>query len=135
MTMLDRPPAGFDLIAKAQQLAGGKRPGREFGGLVFPMVDLDQKIDIAWLIGLYTCRDDGQPARVLQALQQIKLRMNELGARAESAAAIEIAKGMPQPDHVINRPFLIWFERDSLSRPLFVGHITPGDWRNPGNVV
>jgi len=54
----------------------------------------------------------------------------------ESAVAIAIlrATGAPKPDHVINRPFLIWFERDGLSRPLFAGHITPDDWRNPGSI-
>jgi hypothetical protein len=137
MTMLDQPPDGFDLIARAQQLAEHKRPSWGFGGLVFPMVNLDQKVDITWLIRMQTRSDDGLPARIAQALQQTKLKMNEVGARAESAVAIEITLRVmdaPKPDHVINRPFLIWFERDGLSRPLFAGHITPDDWRNPGRI-
>ncbi len=134
MTMLDQPPGGFDLIARAQELVGDKRPSWEYGGLVFPMVDLNQEVDIAWLIGMHTCGNDGLPAIIAQALQQTKLRMNEIGARAESAVAIR-AKGIPQPDYVINHPFLVWFERDGLSKPLFAGHITPDDWRNPGNVI
>ncbi len=134
MTVLDQPPGGFDLIAQAQQLAGNKRPNEQFGGLVFPMVDLNQEVDITWLVDMSTCTEDGLPAIIFQALQQTKLKMNEIGARAESAVAIAMVRGRPQPDYVINRPFLVWFERDSLSKPLFVGHITPDDWHNPGSL-
>ena len=83
------------------------------------------------------CGEDGLPGIIAQASQQTKLKMNEIGARVESVVAIAIVLGgmdAPEPDHVINRPFLIWFERDGLSRPLFAGHITPDDWRNPGNI-
>ncbi len=134
MTMLDQPPHGFDLVAKAQELTRNKQPSEDYGRLIFPMVDLNQEVDISWLIGMSTCGDDGLPAIVAQALKQTKLRMNEVGARAESAVAIAFLRAKPQPDHVINRPFLVWFERDGLSQPLFVGHITPDDWRNPGSL-
>ncbi len=133
-TMLDQPPGGFDLIAKAQELTRNKQPSQEYGGLIFPMVDLNQEVDVSWLIDMSTSSEDDLPAIIAQALQQTKLRMNEIGARADSAAAIAV-RGIPQPDYVINRPFLVWFERDSLGQPLFVGHITPDDWRNPGSLI
>ena len=65
--------------------------------------------------------------------------MNEFGARAESAA-FEVLEGAAgsitvKPPHVIDRPFLIWFERQGLAKPLFVGHITEDDWRNPGTLA
>jgi|GEM_PF-665070 len=138
MAMLDQAPDGFDLVAKAQALSNYKRPSNAFGGLIFPMVDLNQEVDITWLIGMHTVGDDGLPAAIFQALQQTKLKMNEVGARVQSAAAIHLAKSAPgavKPDHIINRPFLIWFERDKLSRPLFVGYITAEDWRDPGDIA
>ncbi len=138
LTMLDRAPNdGFDLIARAEALSRNLSSNREFGGLVFPMVDLDQRVDIGWLLGLKTTGDDGQPARITQALQQTILKMNEVGARAKSAVAVAVMRSieMPKPDLIINGPFLVWFERDGLAKPLFVGHITQEDWRNPGDIT
>lgn len=136
MTMLDQPPEGFDLVATAERLSGA-RPSYDWGGLVFPMVDLDQKVDISWLLDMRTMGDDFQPAWITQALQQTILKMNEVGARAKSAVAIAVTRGMsmPKPDHIINKPFLVWFERDGLNKPLFVGHITEEDWKNPGSLT
>lgn len=138
MTMLSRAPSdGFDLIAKAQAFSRVLSPNREFGGLVFPMVDLDQRVDIGWLVNMETTGDDGQPAWITQALQQTTLKMNEVGARARSAVAIAVTRSieMPKPDLVINGPFLVWFRRDGLAKPLFVGHITEESWKNPGDIM
>ena len=134
--MLDRVADNFDLVAQAQEFSSRKREIAEFGGLIFPMVQLNQEVDIKWLLNMNTRGDDGSPAIIAQALQQTKFKMNEVGARAESAVAIHLWKAAVEskPDHIINRPFLIWFERDGLSRPLFVGHITQEDWRNPGSL-
>ncbi len=137
MTILNNAPNdGFDLIAKAEAFSRNLSSNREFGGLVFPMVDLDQRVDIGWLMGMKTTGDNGQPAWITQALQQTILEMNEVGARAKSAVAISVMRSieMPKPDMVINDQFLIWFERDGLAKPLFVGHITQEDWRNPGDI-
>lgn len=137
MTMLERPPEGFDLVAKAEHLSHTMGFSSKWGGLVFPMVDLDQKVDISWLLDMRTMGDDLQPAWITQALQQTILKMNEVGARAKSAVAIAVTRGMsvPKPDHIIDRPFLVWFERKGLNKPLFVGHITEDDWKNPGSIT
>lgn len=136
MTMLDDPPEEFALVAKAEELSREKKYSFEFDGLVFPMVSLDQVVNIGWLIDMHTVRSDGRRAEISQALQQTKLRMNEVGARAESAAAIGVRSlGAPPPDHIIDQPFLIWIERPDLVTPLFVGHITEEDWSNPGDIT
>lgn len=109
----------------------------EYGGVVFPMVSLNQEVDIGWLLGLSTTGTDGLPAIVTQAKQQTKFRMNEVGARAESAVALGVTRGMaprPKPDLVIDQPFLCWIERPGIPFPLFLGHITPDDWKNPGSL-
>jgi hypothetical protein len=142
MTMHKKPRIGFDLVARAQELSRDRRPVYEYGGLVFPMIKLEQGVDIDWLVGIETTELHDQPALVGVAIQQTRLRVNEVGARAESAV---VAYGpvtasrfgprqRPKPDHVIKRPFLIWFERKGLSKPLFVGHIAEQDWKNPGGL-
>ena len=136
MTMLDDPPEGFALVAKAEELSREKKYSFEFDGLKFPMVNLNQEVDIGWLINMRTIDKAENEVRISQALQQTKLRMNEVGARAESAAAVGLRTlGAPPPDHTINQPFLIWIERPDLVTPLFVGHITEEDWTNPGDIT
>jgi hypothetical protein len=137
MTMLDSEPADeFDLIDQVEGLSHAMYPTYEYGGVIFPMVDLDQKVDISWLIGLTTTGVDGRLATVEQALQQNILKMNEVGARAKSAVAFTLTLGihMPEPDLVINGPFLVWFERSHLAKPLFAGYITQEHWKNPGSL-
>lgn len=137
MTMLDRNPSdGFDLVERKQKISHGLTPLLEYDGLIFPMVDMDQNVDIGWLLGMHTRGKDGQPARITQALQQTILKMNAVGARAKSAVAVAVTRSiaMPKPDVIINGPFLIWFERDGVTKPFFVGHITQEHWCDPGSI-
>ncbi len=138
LTMMSDQPEGFDLVARAEELTTGRKACHVYGDLVFPMVDLDQRVNISWLLDMMTTRQNtGQRAWISQALQQTKLKMNQTGAHVKSAVAIAVSLEMfiqPKPDHVINQPFLVWFERDGLSKPLFVGHITTDNWKNPGDL-
>lgn len=108
-----------------------------FGGLVFPMVKVRQQVDIGWLLGLRTIGDDGRPAVISQALQENRLRMNEVGAHAQSATAVAVTRGGGgdfKPDLRITDPFLVVFFREGVG-PLFAAHITPEDWKNPGDIA
>lgn len=138
MTMWDEPhvPEGFDLVMKAEIFSSTKKSCDEFGELHFPMVDLDQKVDISWLKGMNTIGQDGIPGKIVQALQQTKLRMNEIGASVQSAVAFGVLRGvtMSKPTHTIDRPFLIWFEREGLNKPFFVGYIDREDWKRPAKL-
>lgn len=138
MTMVDQAPQDeFDLSATVERIRQNLTLNREFGGLVFPMVTLDQTVDISWLVGLCTVGEDARRAEITQALQQTKLKMNEVGARAESAAAIAVTREMAMvvnPDLVIDRPFIVWFEREGLSKSLFAAYVTEADWRSQGSI-
>lgn len=135
ITMFDNPPEGLDLVILADQLSKNLYPSYEFSGVVFPMVDLSQFTDISWLAGLNTENSSGQPIRLFQALQQNRLKVNETGALAESLTVLTTGAALnPPPDHIINRPFLIWFEVPGLKKPLFVGYVTEENWKNPGNI-
>ena len=142
MTMFDkRPvPSDFDLITTAKKLSSRERScENEWKSLFFPMVDLNQHVDVSWLVGLNTTDEMGKPDIIVKALQQTKLRMNEVGARAQSAVVETHVKlgglSLHKPDHIIKRPFLVWIERPGLTNPLFVGFIARRDWKNPGDIT
>ena len=139
MTMFDDPPAGLGLLEGAHELSRTGKEVHDFDGLVFPMVHLDQAVELGWLLALAADDEEGIPWLIEAALQRNRLRMNEIGARAESAVMVQpVAVGLgwePKPDHVIDRSFLVWFERDGLSRPLFAAFVAEEEWRNPGAIA
>jgi hypothetical protein len=68
-----------------------------------------------------------------QALQQTKFRMNEKGAKVESAVAMSLNRGMavePEP-YVIDRPFVLWIERPGMAIPFFAAVLCEDVWREP----
>lgn len=130
----DPPANDFAMLERVVGISESMSSCFEYGGLVMPMVDLDQKVDISWLLQMWTNASTGQRAWISQALQQTQLRLNEKGARVKSGVAIAITLEcciMPKPDLVINKSFYIWFVRDGVSLPFLVGYITPEDWREP----
>lgn len=98
-----------------QKLAQSKKPAdRKYAGAEFPMVDFDKSGDIMELIGARSTATDGDPLEIRQAKYQHRLRMNEIGARAQAAAAIGMLKGFGPAPVVIDGPFILWFERDGI---------------------
>ena len=128
----------FDLFSSAERLSHDLSQIWEFGSLHFPMVKIDQSEDISWLEGLSTLRQDTAfLVWVEKALQQNRLKMNQFGARAQSATVLVVRSlgiEMPKPPHIINQPFLVWFTRRGLSLPYFVAYVDESDWKNPGNL-
>ncbi len=125
----------FDLLNKINALSLGMAPVYDYNGVVFPQVDLDREVDISWLKQLWTTAEDHHDYEVTQALQQTKFRMNEKGARAQSAVAIGISRCTSiqpvRPPVVIDEPFLVWIERPGLKQPLFTGWISEENWKTP----
>jgi hypothetical protein len=138
LTQSDANPQ--DLPAYIQQISHGSQPDEEYGGIHFPMVELKQEVDLSWLLNMWTTSADGLRARITQALQETRFTMNQIGAHAKSAVAIKMVKfsaisARPRkPDLVIDGPFLIWFTRPGLSKPLFSAYITQADWKDPGQI-
>ncbi len=138
MTVMETPPTDFDLVSYVEQIQASLEHNREFGDLVFPMVDLDQLVDISWLLNMETTANTGQQARISQAKQQTIFKMNDKGALLKSAAAAAITLEfaiLSKPDLVIDRPFLVWIVRDGLAKPLLVAHITQENWTDPGDLM
>lgn len=125
----------FELVDFVESIRKARlHPDFQHQGLVFPKVSLDQRVNIDWIKGMSTTGDDGLPAIITQALQQTKYRMNEIGARAESAVALGITRGMSPAPLVIDRPFVCWMEKVGVSLPLFAGYINYSDWKDPGSL-
>jgi len=127
-----------DLVALARRLTDDSAPGGDFAGVVFPMVDLIENRNLDVAAGLMTRAADTRPVQIRTAEQQLSLKMNEHGARAEALTTMRLLLGVeppPPPDFVINEPFLVWFQRSGLSAPLFVAHVTPEAWRNPKDLA
>jgi len=104
-------------------------------GLIIPMVNLDVEHDVGWLEQMETTSESGKRAWIEQAKQQSKLRLNHEGARAESAAAMEIGlECMPAPPFTVDEPFLFAITRPGLAEPLAVFHVTEEDWQDPGGL-
>lgn len=111
--------------------------GIGYGGVCFPMVDLKHDNDVRWFVGMETTNKSGLPVAVTQASQETKLRMNEKGAHLKSTfrgTLVITSAALPEPDYIIDQPFLVIFVREGLSLPLGVLYITEEDWKNPGTL-
>jgi hypothetical protein len=131
MSMVDNVPEGITgLFLKVAELEQVKATSHHFDGVQFPMIDLDEKPDISWINGLQF----GQGLYVSSAMQQTKFRMNEKGARIESAAGMSIMRSMvsnKKLPHVIDKPFLLWVNKDGLDFPVFAGLLCEDVWKEP----
>lgn len=137
MTLADKPLQSFDLLAKIQSLSSKtyKDVTNNYSQILFPMVDIDQKVDISWLIGL---SDSSGNWSILDALQQTRFQMNEKGAAVQSAVAIHVTYrsiSTPKPVFEIDKPFYLWIERPGMSMPLFAAYISKVDWKEPSRNV
>lgn len=134
MTPVDGLPSGrFALESKIRSiLVGLEHPDYRYEGVVFPMVNYDREIDISFMQGL-NCNEPKPGFYVVQAKQQTKFRMNETGARVESAAAMTMrcmSANIKSP-FVIDRPFLLWITRRGVNMPLFGGLFAEDVWSDP----
>ncbi|HLC38683.1 MAG TPA: hypothetical protein VJJ80_00935 [Patescibacteria group bacterium] len=132
---------GFELLEMASDLTAQCQSTfnyhRDYDGIHFPMVNLQQQVDLSWLLGINIDSLDGVPVDLVQVLQENKLRINEIGARAQSATVGKMVfRGieMPLPDYIIDQPFLIWFVRAGLSMPFFAAWVSEEDWKEPPDI-
>ena len=137
ITVPKEPLEGLDLVEMADDIFRNMdvMPGM-YDGIRFPMVDLDIINDIGWLKGMSTKNAGGTPAEITEVLQQIKIKMNEKGARFQSATAMTVTfkcVTIPQ-DLIIREPFLLWVGRHKLEKPLMAAFVTEESWKNPGGL-
>lgn len=132
-----RNMARVDLAKVVQDIDRGTSACYDFEGVLFPMVDLDETKGLDWLIGMASVNEAGRPYAISQAVQQSRLKMNEKGAKMESAVAIGVrttSVRMPLPPFVIDEPFLFWAERPGLGLPYFTAYVSQEAWKDPGDI-
>lgn len=129
MSIVDDVPEGFaGLFLKVAQLDSVKSTSHQHEGATFPMVDLDMRPDISFVNGL----EVGPEFLVGNAIQQTRFRMNEKGAKVESAAAGQLFRSaMIKRPCAIDRPFLLWIRRDGFEFPLFAALLCEDVWKEP----
>ena len=140
ITIPNEPLRGLDLIEMADTISKHKDILLDtYDGVRFPMVDLNITNDIGWLKGMSTTTKTIEiPANIIQAVQQIKIKMNEKGARFQSATAMAVTLkciSIPKQDLIIREPFLVWVERPNLKIPLMAAFISEESWKNPGSLT
>ncbi len=139
ITIAERPYGEHELLKKIRSLKnrGGTGMFERYDYIEFPMVDLDKNPNISWLENLLFETQSG-PYRIISATQKTRFKMNSIGARVKSdvvlnalytANASNIKIGL-----IINKPFLIWIERENVSFPIFGAYINTPDWKNPGSL-
>jgi hypothetical protein len=139
ITVPKEPLEGLDLIEMADAISKNMDIlPYTYDGIRLPMVDLDIINDIGWLKGMSTLNVRGVPAEITEAVQQIKIKMNDKGARFQSATAMAVTLrciSVPRQDLIIREPFLVWVERHDIEKPLMAAFVAEESWKNPGNLV
>ena len=104
------------------------------GGVVFPMVDLEQELNLDWLKELRCLPQSSNPYKVVEAVQANKLKMNHIGAAVRSDTSVKMVLECytpPTTPLVIDEPFLTWFVRPGLEEPFFVAMAEQDCWKEP----
>jgi hypothetical protein len=131
-TIADAPKNDFALLQHIDSIKKNLQSDENYQSVIFPKIDLDQQPDISWLLRMAYAG-----YFIAQAKQQTKLKMNELGAHVQSAAAIAMMRSMPPSDKkvlVIDQPFLFWIEKPDVSIPVFAGYLDTDVWKDPGTL-
>lgn len=140
MTIADRQLEGPAMLEHLKGLSGSTtmplQYAREFEGVHFPMIQYDEEVDISWIQGMLT-NVGKQDWKIAEAKQQTKFRMNEKGAKVESAAAMGIvacSARMPTQPVIIDQPFFLWMVRDGMVLPYFSALLAETHWSEPESV-
>lgn len=133
LTVADKEYEHLDLLDRVKEIEYTRIITQDcidhYEGVIFPMVDLDQDVDISWMVGARLSE-----WFIERAEQKTRFKMNHVGAKVESAVRIDLLKcASANPYLVIDKPFFVWMMRPGLNDPLFVGYIDEEDWKDPGD--
>jgi hypothetical protein len=98
-----------------------------YSDAIVPMVDIDQEVDISWLVGMRM----SDSMKISQARQQTKFQMNEKGAKVQSAATICIEKCFRPKEFKICDSFYLCIVRPGMKTPVFAAYIDKDSWKEP----
>jgi len=125
---------GSDLGIHIETVFGDLEYLDDYSGLIFPMVDLNEKVDIGWLKEMPAYLGGDLVGRITQALQQTMFAMDEKGVKVKSAVAIGarfLSATITKPTLVIDKPFFVAVKRKDLKLPILSGYIGRDCWKRP----
>ena len=126
-----KPADAFDMYDLAEKITRAERSWKfDYAGVYVPMIDADREVDLSWMLGM-SCLD----YLLLQALQQVIFKMNDLGASAESGTAVAMARGAPAGYYTIDGPFIAVISRPEVRMPNFVGYLDLDVFSDPGELA
>ncbi len=133
MTVADKSVlSDFALLDHIKEIESDLVEISDYSSAIFPMVNLDQEVDIGWLLDMGI----GSHYVITQAMQQTKLKMNEFGAKVESAVAIGVNRCIQRDNFIkIDKPFYLWIKRGDLPFPIIAGYLDVDCWSNPGELA
>ena len=122
-----------DLASGMQKLAESDRrlPDYGYAGVKFPCVDLDIQPDLSGFIGMAKAG-----YCVSQAVGQVKLQLDETGAKVEAAVMMCMARGASGPiaqPFVIDGAFVVGFYVDGECA--IAVHVTEASFKRPATSV
>lgn len=106
---------------------------RRYDAIELPMISYQKQPSVKWLLGLRFHPTYG----VAQALQEVIFKMNDFGARAKAAVAMELgemAMLRSKEPLIVNQPFLLWIERPGMPLPIFAAYLEQKYWSDPGSI-
>lgn len=139
ITKFDEDLDVFDLAARARELTIDAERVHDFGGVHFPTLDLDVCPDVGWLLGLATTSEAHGRGELVQALAQVKLKMNHKGAVVKDAFAAAMtfeccSFDKPKPDLVVDGSLLFVLDRPGLTQPVISIVARADSFKDPGDL-
>lgn len=117
----------LDLLApsRASKLLRLERSSADVSKLEFPSVEMAMDVDVSFLKGM-----EAPGFRIDEAIKKVKLRLDDKGARAQSAVAYTM-RGIERGVYTIDKPFFVIFHREGLNLPPFVAIAGKEHWVKP----
>ncbi len=130
ITFANQPLEGLELLKKINKIKYDfyfyKICKPIYENLIFPVIDINQQVDISWLKNM----TETSGYFINQALQQTKFKMDEVGAHVQSAVMLGFEKCVRrETNFVIDKPFYVWIERKGCSLPIFAAYIDVDSWQ------
>mmetsp|Transcript_12932 Transcript_12932/g.19697 ORF Transcript_12932/g.19697 Transcript_12932/m.19697 type:complete len:261 (-) Transcript_12932:596-1378(-) len=121
----DKSYTGMDLTTRAVELMELSRQPYDFRTLQFPQVDFEADVNIKWMEGM---KVEGGLFSIDEAIKKVRLRLDDKGARAQSAVAM-ITRSLPMGVYSLERPFFVIFWHEGLTLAPFVAISANDSWK------
>lgn len=112
------------MILRLKSMSSRDNRSENFDSIVFPNIKLRKTVDIGWIKKMMV----GDSYYIKEALQEVVFEMDHIGAKAESAVALDVDSLDIPVDYIVDGPFIIWIEKKNLHFPLFAAVLDKDTW-------